>query len=115
MILLVIYAAVIAVLINALVAEWIKLLDKIPEEYEECIGCMCGWCEAEPGDQECRKWRREHGTDREEETRLEDGKLRGVQEKNRKGVPEEKEGKSESTGKVHNLLQGAGRSRENDV
>ena len=34
-------------------------IDDIPLEYDMCDDCPCGWCEAFPGDEDCRKWREE--------------------------------------------------------
>lgn len=29
-------------------------------DYYFCYNCRCGWCNAVPDDAECRKWRKEH-------------------------------------------------------
>lgn len=32
--------------------------EKIPPEYKQCYGCQAGWCDCEPGSEECQKWRK---------------------------------------------------------
>ena len=44
-------------IIELIVYAWVKLMDEVPKEYEECYGCQSGWCDCYPGDEECRKWR----------------------------------------------------------
>ena len=42
---------------------WVKILDD--DDYSDnarfCWGCTCGWCNAIPNDDECKKWRAENG------------------------------------------------------
>lgn len=53
-------AAIVAIILHVLAYEWAKLIDRTPKEYDKCRDCECVWCYAEPGDKECRRWRREH-------------------------------------------------------
>lgn len=43
------------------VTAWIDAMDEIPPEYNQCHGCLSGWCDCVPGDEECQKWREENG------------------------------------------------------
>ena len=49
-----------AVITCMIVPKWVRLMDDVPEEYDQCHDCTCGWCDAAPGDDECRKWRAEN-------------------------------------------------------
>ena len=53
-----ILALIILVAIGMVVKVIAEGSEKIPPEYKQCHGCLSGWCDCEPGSEECRKWRK---------------------------------------------------------
>ncbi len=54
------WALIAAVTTCVIVPKWVRLMDDVPEEYDQCHDCRRGWCDAAPDDDECRKWRAEN-------------------------------------------------------
>ena len=53
---------IIALIILVIIAMVVKVIsdgsERIPPEYKQCHGCLSGWCDCEPGSEECKKWRK---------------------------------------------------------
>lgn len=54
-----------SILALLLAGIWVRILDDdtYSDEANFCRGCTCIWCDAVPRDDECEKWRDEHGNE----------------------------------------------------